>query len=557
MDYEQADRDRLLALGKGVERVDHFGGVYTVTYPSPAERAYEQDPLGRLDTVREGDGTSVADYAYYDLAGRNVITYANGVTTCIEVDALRRITRVSTGVGITTVADYRYGYDAASNRTYMQRWHAAGHPADVYQYDGLYQLTQVWYGADATEPSSIASYDWLQWYDLDPLGNRLEVRNDGVGEIYQPNDGQKLTDPMNRYAQVDSEIFTYDLRGNTLADGRNTYAYDVLNRQIGMSGSGGAAEYVYDATGRRIAKIAVSGTITTTTYYVYDTRYRVIEERVGDSSLAARYTYGADIDEPLTMERSGRTTYYHRDALGSVTEMTDAADRLVERYEYDVYGEPSILDTVGNRLAVSASGNPYLFTGRNYDPEGDNYYFRARVFSPEIGRFLQVDPLRGELPLSQYSYVDNRPTLLVDPSGLAPVCRELVAVPLPQLVPPGYCGQKVLEYTFTRWHTEKEFFICWGLPGGQAACLSCSCIQRPVTTIVRICKQLKDYDVQYECREGQPGCPPSVKVWHEWRREKREELVRQEKDRIDIGHRIVWGLPCGPLGQQTCCCPTN
>jgi hypothetical protein len=43
----------------------------------------------------------------------------------------------------------------------MQRYHVTGQPADVYQYDGLYQLVQVWYGADATDPLSIASYAHL------------------------------------------------------------------------------------------------------------------------------------------------------------------------------------------------------------------------------------------------------------------------------------------------------------------------------------------------------------------------------------------------------------
>jgi RHS repeat-associated protein len=383
----------------------YTSGTYTVAYPSGVSRLYELDHIGRLAAVKQGGGALVADYAYHDLQSYFTLTYPSGTTTRSDYDALRRVTRVS-----SSVADYRYGYDAASNRTSMQRYQQADHPADVYQYDGLYQLTQVWYGANATSPGSITAYDHLQRYDLDTLGNRLEVQNDGTPEVYLPNDGDRLTNPMNRYEQVAASLLTYDLRGDTLSDGRNTYTYDVLNRQIGVSGT---AEYVYDALGRRIAKV-VGGT---TTHYVYDTQYRILEERASDDSLLARYTYGAGIDEPLTMERGGQTYYYHRDALGSVTEMTNAAGALVLRYEYDVYGQPSIFDAAGNSLTASAIGNPYLFTARQYDPESGNYYYRARMYSPWTGRFLQMDPLGYVDGMNLYEYVGNNPVLNADPTG--------------------------------------------------------------------------------------------------------------------------------------------
>lgn len=173
------------------------------------------------------------------------------------------------------------------------------------------------------------------------------------------------------------------------------------------------SEYIDDALGRRIAKV-VSGT---TTYYVYDTQYRILEERDGAGSLLARYTYGAGIDEPLMMERGGDTYYYHRDALGSVTEMTNAAGALVERYEYDVYGQPIIFNAASISLTASAIGNSYMFTARQYDPESGNYYYRARMYSPWIGRFLQMDPWGYVDSLNMYAYVNNVPTLMNDPEG--------------------------------------------------------------------------------------------------------------------------------------------
>lgn len=122
---------------------DYVSGVYTITYPSGAERVQTLDSIGRLDTVHQGNGTLITDYDYHDLNSYMTVAYPNGLNTRTDYDTLYRTTRIS-----SAIADYRYGYDNAGNRSYMQRWHETNHPSDVYQYDNLYQLTQVWYGAD-------------------------------------------------------------------------------------------------------------------------------------------------------------------------------------------------------------------------------------------------------------------------------------------------------------------------------------------------------------------------------------------------------------------------
>ena len=82
---------------------------------------------------------------------------------------------------------------------------------------------------------------------------------------------------------------------------------------------------------------------------------------------------------------------------------------VVERYEYDVFGEPNRVGDVNN---------PYLFTGRRYDTETGLYYYRARYYSPEIGRFLQTDPVGYVEGLNLFTYVYNNPVNFVDPYGL-------------------------------------------------------------------------------------------------------------------------------------------
>jgi len=214
-----------------------------------------------------------------------------------------------------------------------------------------------------------------------------------------------------------------------------------------VTNAGGTTGYVYDARGRRVAKV-VDGVLT---HYIYDTQYRVLEEHAADGVLLARYTYGTGMDEPLTMERGGNTYYYHRDGLGSITEVTDASSTLVERYEYDVYGAVTIFDGSGVTLTGSAIGNPYLFTGRRYDPESGNYYYRARIYSPRLGRFLSQDPLgfdAGDYNLYRYAF--NNPTNLTDPTGKAVVSVVVAGVLL---------TLKAVDYGWTAWDTWQSYRV--------------------------------------------------------------------------------------------------
>ena len=65
--------------------------------------------------------------------------------------------------------------------------------------------------------------------------------------------------------------------------------------------------------------------------------------------------------------------YYHRDGLGSVIALSDANTDIVERYSYDVFGKPTIRDANDQILTTSDYSNPYMFTGRRYDPEASLY----------------------------------------------------------------------------------------------------------------------------------------------------------------------------------------
>jgi RHS repeat-associated protein len=129
--------------------------------------------------------------------------------------------------------------------------------------------------------------------------------------------------------------------------------------------------------------------------------------------LRRKYIYGPCTDEPISMiEAAGSyagTYYYHFDGLGSVVGLTNSSGNTVEVYEYDVYG----------RLGASDASHPnrFMFTGREYDKETGLYYYRARYYNPQIGRFLQTDPIGYGDGMNWYRYCWNNPIGMSDASG--------------------------------------------------------------------------------------------------------------------------------------------
>jgi|GEM_PF-2403583 len=120
----------------------------------------------------------------------------------------------------------------------------------------------------------------------------------------------------------------------------------------------------------------------------------------------------------ITYIKPLQSFYYLKDHLGTVRVTVDEAGDMVGYDDYRPFGE-QVSDRSGNQ------GNPddvNKFTGKELDSELGLYYFGARYYDAEVGRWLGIDPLYNKFPsVSSYTYALNNPFLFFDPNGLFPV----------------------------------------------------------------------------------------------------------------------------------------
>ncbi len=144
------------------------------------------------------------------------------------------------------------------------------------------------------------------------------------------------------------------------------------------------------------------------TQYLHDGG-NIIAEYDAQLNLLHKIIYTPGIDQPIAFIRGNDKYFYHTDELGSVVGLSDASGTLVEQYQYGPFGANN---------EVSQLGNPLRYTARRFDEDSGLYYYRARYYSTELGRFLQPDPLGYADGLNIYAYVGNDPLNFVDPSGM-------------------------------------------------------------------------------------------------------------------------------------------
>jgi RHS repeat-associated protein len=289
---------------------------------------------------------------------------------------------------------------------------------DAYEYDTRNRVTASCFGVSSGATNCSGASNEIS-YAYDKVSNRTqEVRTGTVGNTGTFDSTYNAADQLTAVDDgTTTTNHTYDDNGNLATAGSRSYTYDLANQLASTTASSVTTDYAYDGDGHRVSSETSGGA---DLHYTWDPLAAdgipgLALERENDGDPVRRYLTGPL--GPISMENSLGTFFYHRDPLGSVTDLTDETGDPQWRYSYEPYGA----QLTTSNIPGTAPENRLRFNSQYLDPETTHYHLRARQYNPATGRFGELDPV--ENPLSTpydgaYVYVDGRPTMLVDPLGL-------------------------------------------------------------------------------------------------------------------------------------------
>ncbi len=306
---------------------------------------------------------------------------------------------------------------------------------DRYAYDAEGQLTQASYRALNPEPwLALSDAKRSDSFQYDALGSRYGSNRIASRGIYM--DFTRRDNGLNQYHMWSpySGIFyddnfnaNWQFPGNgvMMADGYFTASYNALNQPVAMGSQGLGNNFYWfwhDPLGRCVKRWLGNGNGVPTgaiTYFYYD-GWNLVQEGPNASTADRLYVHGGRVDEIVASKQGGQWYHHHYDARGHCLLLTNSTGAIQEQYDYDAFGMPYFYNAAGTSLGnFGGVGNRFLFTGREWIKDLRVYDYRHRMYQPELGRFLQPDPIQfksGDYNL--YRYCHNDPINKADPMGL-------------------------------------------------------------------------------------------------------------------------------------------
>ena len=389
-----AGQTALILGGEYVTRYtrDGAGRITALLYPGGGLAEYRRDAQGRVSAVSH-NGRCVVRNILRTAEGRiKSMEHGNGLITSRKYGPDGRM--VSQELSDIGKIELEYSQNGQLIRVTDRLDSQAG---QTFAYDGLGRLIKAQgpYGSRA--------------YSYDANGNRLSRTADGQSQVYGYTPG------TNRLCELEGAFprrLEYDESGNVIRDGLTVMAYNPARRLAGTRvGDAPPTHYTYNGLGQRVIKSHKGGS----TVYHYDVEGRLIAESNQKGEVQKEYLW---LDGELIAAAEGGGLYFvhanHRNEPALVTNGngTEVWKNVTEPFGISAESYPKVAETYRNFTLN------LRLPGQYFESETGYHYNGFRDYSPELGRYLQADPIGLNGGMNLYAYCGGDPVNRKDERGL-------------------------------------------------------------------------------------------------------------------------------------------
>jgi RHS repeat-associated protein len=449
--------------------------ITSITYPDGLTVEYEYDYAGRLEKVGlYDDDDYYARISYTDRNEIETIVLGSGVYTDglqimdYEYNERGWLTEINDGMSGSSIpgdlfAEKLYYYDYPGYNLHQYNGNIEVQQISIAGFDErffyVYDASDRLYGSGREDDTSSLGQYMLYEYDANGNRTKLTFYPGGPKETDYIYDSIGSPNRMLGITNADTNTYAYDMNGNIILDSvrHASMRYDVFDRleevKIAqpLSEDSNRLWFGYNTDDQRVIKtysywveecfdsigdpggggggMTTNGftmggpdpdscQITSTTHRTYYVRAKplggkVLTEQPCGEACGPTYAFIYAGDQRIAMYDNQHNLYFFlNDHLGSARVVVKSDGTIKDKYWYDSFGE--------NRSIQDSTLQAYRYTGKPFEDDNglELYYYGARWYDPELGRFLSVDPLASKYPgLSPYIYCANNPLKFVDPDG--------------------------------------------------------------------------------------------------------------------------------------------